>query len=278
MSAENRLLSLSLTEPLKPRIVAPEDAAEMASNSGREDDRGRSLETVRAETVEVTPATRIAVAAEPRSPGADRFRYLRMRLRELRGKTKLQSLAITSPLPQDGKSTVAMNLATVLSAGGERSVLLVEADLHRPTLARTLSIPVTSGLAECIEQGRNPLAEVVRLNPLGWYLLQAGKAQGNPTELLQSEAFSAVIGKLVPQFDWVLFDTPPVAPLTDALSVARQVDATLLVVRAHQTPCEAVEDALALLGPGSVAGIVFNAADHLNKLYDKYSHYYHRKK
>ena len=156
--------------------------------------------------------------------------------------------------------------------------MLVEADLHHPTLARTLSIPVGPGLAECLEEGRDLLEELTRLNPLGWYLLQAGKARGNATELLQSEAFSTLLAKLASHFEWVLFDTPPVAPLTDALSVARLADATLLVVRAHQTPAEAVEDSLTLLGPGSVAGIVLNAADHLNKLYDKYSHYYDRKK
>jgi capsular exopolysaccharide synthesis family protein len=275
LSAENRLLSLSLTEP---QILTHQHVAESTENCVNDVEPDWSPQDLRAENVEITPGTRIVVANEPRSPGADRFRYLRMRLRELRNKTKLHSLVITSALPKDGKSTVALNVATVLAEGGEQSVLLVEADLHHPTLARTLGISIRPGLAESVEGGGNPLAEVTRLDPLGWYLLQAGKARGNPTELLQSKAFASCIGKLTSHFDWVLFDTPPVAPLTDALSVARQVDATLLVVRAHHTPCEAVDDALALLGPGAVAGVIFNAADHLNHLYDKYARYYDRRK
>ncbi|MGJ5813859.1 CpsD/CapB family tyrosine-protein kinase [Paludibaculum fermentans] len=226
------------------------------------------------ETITVLPASRIVMFSEPRSPGADRFRLLRMRLRELRGLVKLQTLAITSPLPQDGKSTVALNLATTLAEGGKRTVLLVEADLHRPSLAHSLGVAARPGLSECLESGLNPLAAISRIEPLGWYLLQAGTPEANPTELLQAAPFPGILEQLAPHFDWILFDTPPVAPLTDALSVARYVDATLLVIRASRTPCSAVDDALALLGPKRVAAIVLNAAEGLNKLYDKYSSYY----
>jgi capsular exopolysaccharide synthesis family protein len=200
-----------------------------------------------------------------------------MRLRELKAKGPLKSLAITSPLPQDGKSTIAMNLATVLAESGKQKVLLIEADLHRPTLSRSLGIPARPGLAECLESGLNPMLALRRLEPLCWYLLQAGEPRGNPTEILQSGAFVQVMETLSPLFDWILIDTPPVAPLTDALCVARIADASLLVLRARHTPRETVEEALALLGPGRVAGIVFNAAEGLHRLYAKYSGYYGKK-
>lgn len=226
------------------------------------------------EEVDLKPMHRIVTVSDPRSPGADRFRYLRMRLRELSAKGPLKFLVITSPLPADGKSTVAINLATTLSERGLRSVLLIEGDLHRPSLAKTLGIPVRAGLAECIEDGVDPLAALTKLNPLNWYLMQAGQPHGNPTEILQSASTSIVLQTLAPHFDWILIDTPPLAPLTDALSLARLADASLLVLRAGHTPREAAEEALALLGPGHVAGIIFNGAEGLNKLYKKYSGYY----
>lgn len=226
------------------------------------------------ETVEIKPEQRLIVLTEPRSPGADRFRYLRMRLRELRGKGQLKSLVITSPTPQDGKSTVAMNLATVLAESGRRRVLLVEADLHRPSLTRTLEVPVLPGLAECLESGLDPIEAIRKIEPLHWYLLQAGKPQGNATELLQTAALPTVLDLLTAHFDWVIVDTPPVAPLTDALCLARLVDAVLVVLRAGRTPQEAVHEALDLLGPGKVAGLIFNGAEELNKLYERYAGYY----
>jgi Mrp family chromosome partitioning ATPase len=78
-------------------------------------------------------------------------------------------------------------------------------------------------------------------------------------------------------FDWILIDTPPVAPLTDAVSLSRHVDGTLLVVRAGCTPQEAVKEALTLIGPKHVLGIVFNAAESLNRLYSQYYGYYDKK-
>jgi len=199
-----------------------------------------------------------------------------MRLRELQQTANLRTLAVTSALPQDGKSTVAMNLATALAERGDRRVLLVEADLHHPTIARDLKITCRAGLGECLETGQAPLSSVSRLEPLGWYLLQGGSVAGNPTDLLHTERFSDIVRQLSSHFDWVLFDTPPVAPLTDALSVSKQCDATLVVVRAHRTPSSAVDEALELLGPKKVAGIIFNGAEGLNRLYYKYSSYYQR--
>lgn len=235
------------------------------------------LSQVPVEHVEITPASRVVTITDPRGPGSDRFRLLRMRLRELRNKAKLVSLLITSPLPQDGKSTVALNLATCLAERGQSKVLLIEGDLHRPTLGKKLGISSRPGLAECMEVGVDPLSALCRLEPMHWYILQAGEPKGNPAEFLQSASLSATLGRLSPIFDWILIDAPPLAPLSDAISLSRQADATLLVVHADRTPREAVDEALALIGPGRVAGVIFNGAQGLNRLYSKYGEYYGRK-
>jgi capsular exopolysaccharide synthesis family protein len=216
------------------------------------------------------PESRIAVLVDSKGAGADRFRFLRMRLREIQAMAKLSSLAITSSLPRDGKSTVALNLATALAEQGRRSVVLVDADLHRPSLADSLGIPRRPGLAECLEGELDPISALQRVEPLALYLLDSGDAQKNPTELLQTDALVTIVQKLSSQFEWIIFDTPPVAPLTDAISLSRAVDASLLVVRAGSTPKQAVEEAVERLGKKHVLGVVFNGSEGLNRAYSKY--------
>jgi polysaccharide biosynthesis transport protein len=232
------------------------------------------LQQIPEEEVHVHPSSRIVLHTDPLSPGADRFRYLRMCLRELWNAGKVKSLLITSALPQDGKSTVALNLATALAEGGKRNVLLVEADLHNPSLTRQLGLEAKFGLTDCLESNLNPLSAIRRLTPLNWYLLPAGVPVDHPTELLQTEAHGLLMQKLVSLFDWVLFDSPPVIPVTDALSLARQTNATLLVARQGRTPREAVEKTIALLGKQRVLGIVLNGVDGIEHRYSGYYGYY----
>lgn len=238
---------------------------------------GPEIDCLPIENVRLQPESRLVFHTDPRSPAADRYRYLRMRLRVMSEAGKLRSLLITSALPQDGKSTTALNLATALAEQGKRSVLLIEADLHHPTLREQLGIESWPGLAECLEDGLDPLAAVRRLNPLDWYLLPAGEPRGNPTELLQSDALATVMSKLSPRFDWILIDSPPITPLTDALALARQADASLMVVRAHRTPRATVEKAIELLGRKHVLGIVLNGLEGLDRVYSKYYGYYGKK-
>jgi capsular exopolysaccharide synthesis family protein len=235
------------------------------------------LDQVPTEKVQLSAGSRVALLTDSRSPGADRLRFLRMRLLELRQLAKLKSIVVTSPMPEDGKSTIAMSLATGLSERGQRPVLLLEADLHQPTIGRSLGVRLRPGLAECLEDGVDPLTLLRNVEPLGWYLLHAGNPRGNPTELIQSDALKGVMESLAPYFDWILIDTPPVIPLTDALSLSRQVDATLLVARADRTPREAIEQALTVIGRKHVLGLVLNCADSLERLYSEYYGHYGKK-
>ena len=184
---------------------------------------------------------------------------------------------ITSPLAEEGKSTIAMSLATTLAEQGQRAVLLIEADLHQPSIGKSLGLGPRPGLAECLEDGLDPLSQLSKVEPLSWYSLRAGNPRGNPTELMQSDALKTVLERLTPYFDWILIDTPPVLPLTDALSLSRQVDATLLVARADRTPREAIEQALTVIGRKHVLGIVLNGVEGLGRLYSEYYGHYGKK-
>jgi protein-tyrosine kinase len=229
-----------------------------------------ALQQIPVEEVHLHAGSRIALYTDPRGVAADRFRFLRLRLRERAETGTLKSILVTSALPQDGKSTVALNLATALAERGKRNVLLLEADLYHATIAQNLGIPVRPGLAECLEGGLDPVSALRRLEPLGWYFLPGGHPHGNPTELLQSDRLPNVLGALSRHFDWVVIDSAPVIPVTDAVSLARHADATLLVVRAGHTPHQSVTAACTLLGPKHVIGIVLNGVEGLDRVYSKY--------
>jgi polysaccharide biosynthesis transport protein len=228
------------------------------------------LDVIAADTVQIERSSRIVVHDDPRGPCADRFRLLRLRLNERWNAETMKTLLITSPLSNDGKSTVALNLATALAERGKRTVLLIGADLHHPTLAEQLGVSERRGLADCLEQNLEPLSVIRRMEPLGWYLLPAGKARGNPTELLQSGALGEIKQQLSQHFEWILIDSPPVIPLADVLALKQRSDASLLVVRAGRTPTESVERSLTLLGRKHVLGIVLNGVEKFDRAYSKY--------
>ncbi len=222
------------------------------------------------ETVEVRPETRLVAFTDPRGPTADRLRFLRLRLNPVWNADKLKRLLITSPLPHDGKSTIALNLAVTLTEEGKRTVLLVEGDLHRSTISKELGLAGRLGVAECLESDSDPCSLVRRIEPIGCYFLPAGNPRSNPSELLQRGALSTMMESLSRHFDWILIDSPPVAPLTDALSWKERADATLLVVRAGRTPTHATEEALNLVGRKHVLAIILNGVEGLDQTYKKY--------
>ena len=222
------------------------------------------------ETVEVRPETKLSAYTDPRGPMADRLRFLRLRLNQVWNAEKLKKLLITSPLPHDGKSTTALNLAVTLTEEGKRSVLLVDGDLHRSTITKDLGLASRPGVAECLESDADPRSLVRRIEPLGFYFLPAGNTRNNPSELLQKAALPAMMDSLTPHFDWIVIDSPPVAPLADALSWKERTDATLLVVRAGITPSQATAEALNLVGRKHVFAIVLNGVVGLDRAYKKY--------
>ena len=226
--------------------------------------------------VEIGPAARLVVHTDPGGAAAARFRLLRVQLRGLSHKASLRSILITSATPQEGKSTVALNLATALAEGGSRSVLLIDADLHRSNIERVLGLKARPGLAECLGRSQNPDQFVTRLDPLGWHLLPHGEAPGNPSELLQTAPFAGLLQDLLRRFEWILVDSPPVLPLADAVSLSRHTDASLVVARAGQTPRAAVEETVSLLGERCVLGVLLNGAESIGKGYSKYYRYYKR--
>jgi len=146
----------------------------------------------------------------------------------------------------------------------------LEADLRRPFLGQQLQLKASPGLAECLEQGFDPLSAIRRIEPLRFYLLPAGKPVANPLALLQSQRFSKLIQDLADYFHWILIDSPPVSPVADTLALKAHIDGTLLVVRARVTPRDAMEEAVKHFEPGQVIGLILNGADGLDRSYSQY--------
>jgi Mrp family chromosome partitioning ATPase len=226
---------------------------------------------------EVSPVpadSRVVVYSDPKSAGADRLRLVQIRLKSIQAAKKLKSVLITSPLPGDGKSTVALNLATVLCENGKVPVLLLEGDVHRPALLKRLGLKPWLGLTECYERGDDPMLAIRRIDPLGFYLLPAGRPLEDSVSLFQSNFIAQLIqGLLSPSFSWIVIDSPPTTPVADILALKAQADGTLLVARAGVTPREAIEESARNLGREHVLGIILNGVEGLHRTYSKYYGY-----
>jgi len=235
------------------------------------------IQQIPAVTAKPELGARIVFAAQAFISTADRFRLLRMRLRELAKSGKLRTLLVTSALPNDGKSTITLNLAAALAEHGDQAVLVLEADLRRSALGKKLGLDSWPGLAECLEGSLDPMSAIRRIEPQGWYLLPAGKKGAEALQLLQTEVISALLNRLSTFFDWILIDSPPALLVTDSVALSHYADATLLVARAGFTPRDSIEEAIQAIGRNRVLGIVLNGVEGLNPSYAKYyrSYYSH---
>jgi len=222
----------------------------------------------------ISPESRVIVYHDPTSAGADRFRLAQIRLKSLQASRGLKSILITSPMPGDGKTTVSLNLATVLSENGKVPVLLLEADVYRPTVLQRLGLKPWAGLSECARRGEDPMLAIRRIKPLGFYLLPAGQRAENDVDILQSAFTSQLVKSLsASSFAWVLIDAPPTTPVADVVTLNAHADATLLVARAGATSREAIEESTRNLGRDRILGIILNGVEGLNKIYSRYYGY-----
>ena len=209
---------------------------------------------------------------------AESFRSLRsalfyMSFNGVRPKT----LLITSAVPNEGKSTVAANLARTLVLGGSR-VVLVDGDLRRGTLHRLLGLQRGPGLAEVLRQPETLEKVIQRESLLNFAFISSGSVSTDSGDLLLGPAFDQILGWLRLQFDYVLFDSSPVFAADDSSTVAPKLDGTLFVVRSRFSGARPVREALDILHQrgARVLGVIFNQADVSARsyYYYKYPEYY----
>jgi protein-tyrosine kinase len=197
---------------------------------------------------------------------AEQYRALRHMV-ELKHKTDNVSLiAVSSPGAGDGKTITAINLAGALAQAPEARVLLVEADLRRPTVGSLLGFGDAGdpGLVDAILDPNLMLADIVHPRPpFNLSVVLAGQTPPSPYEVLKAPRLGALLAEARRDYDYVVLDTPPLAGVQDCRVIAHWMDGILIVVAAHHTPQPLLEAALDVLDPLKVIGVIFNASDQL---------------
>jgi capsular exopolysaccharide synthesis family protein len=201
--------------------------------------------------------------SEPRSFEAEQYQRLRQQLERLAATRQLSVIAMTSAVVGDGKTFTTLNLAGALARREGRKVLVIDADLRRPSVMSALGLDSPDeGLATALKSRTGSLAEYTRpLEGTSIMLLPGEVVPGGSYELLTSGRFAQLIAEARATYDFVLIDTPPVLPMPDSGLVRDLVDGYLVVVSARSTPRKLLGEALNLLEPASVIGLVYNRDD-----------------
>jgi capsular exopolysaccharide synthesis family protein len=182
----------------------------------------------------------------PLSPEAEPFRMLRAGIRFSSVERPLRTLLIAAPRPRSGKSTVAANLALSFSQVGER-VLLVDADLRRPSLSRIFNVQARVGLTTLLLRGGDLAEHVIADIHDGLDLMPSGPLPPNPSELLSSQRLVDALARMAENYDMVILDAPPALVTTDSVILASMVDGTLCVVDLGSTRRRDVQRTMGLL-------------------------------
>jgi capsular exopolysaccharide synthesis family protein len=217
-------------------------------------------------------------AVTPSTHGGEDFRRLRTNLQFIGQETKGQGQAfvVTSPLPGEGKTTVALRLATVLAQAGEH-VLLIDADLRRPQIAKRLGLEGAVGLTTLLI-GRAGEADVLQATAQnGLTVMASGSIPPNPSELLASATMTQVLAAARKIFRYIIIDTSPLLPVTDAAILAHQTDGALVIINSQKTTTPQLRAALESIdaAKGKVLGLIVNKIKRERRGYgSKYDYYY----
>ena len=220
---------------------------------------------------------KLVIAPSPNAQLVEQFRGLAAALHRARSEaapgTHLRVVMVTSADASEGKTLTAANLALTLSESYKQRVLWVDADLRRPSLGQLCQIPDTGGLSEGLKATTEQKLRVVSITDT-LTVLPAGRPDPDPMSSLTSPRMSRILREAETRFDWVVLDAPPIGPIADAGLLCSMVDAVLLVVRAEQTKCAAVQKAVESIGRDRILGVVLNGADDLEDVGygDYYSH------
>jgi capsular exopolysaccharide synthesis family protein len=205
----------------------------------------------------------------PASFEAEQYRVLRHTIEQLRRSVELSVIAVSSPVAADGKTTTSINLAGTLAQASDARVLLVDADLRAGSLAAHLGLDeqAVPGLVDAILDANLTLEAITQTHRhLNLSVVTAGRRSTAPYEVLKSPRVGELFTEARQKYDYVIVDTSPLVPVPDGRVLGKWVDGFLIVVAAHQTPRKLLEEALSLMEPSKVVGMVFNGDDrHVSK-------------
>jgi capsular exopolysaccharide synthesis family protein len=220
-----------------------------------------------------------------RGENIEQFRGLRSQLYQYRDQAKLKTILISSGMPAEGKTFVAVNLAISLARNKNNKVLIIDGDLRSPSLHVILGAPDIPGLTEYLAGTAEP-NDIMQHNQISdifenglsrgipnLTFIPAGAGGDNSSELVANHRIEELIAILAPHFDWILIDSPPVLAVADAIDLARAADAVVLVARGATTPFDIAQRAQASFSNARILGFVLNAVKDVPPN-SSYSYYY----
>ena len=224
-----------------------------------------------------------------RGAAVEQFRSLRSHIYQARYEAPMKTILIASGMPSEGKSFIAANLAMSLARNSIHNILLIDADLRRPTLHGLLGTQNSPGLSDYLD-GNADLTEIMqrdRIQDTGanasagkvpnLTFIPSGKSRDNSSELVANHRIDELIAAVSPSFDWIVIDAPPVLAVTDAVELARAADAVLLVARSGSTPYEVAQRTRTSFHNSRILGFVLNAvkdSPHTGSYNYNYNYYY----
>jgi protein-tyrosine kinase len=278
-----------------PATAAPGEAGTDVFSSpwtfGGEEDRkggaGTALAPAVSPSAEHRPHGRLAlfkgfkpevlgrIVAAPGAPSmlAEQFRRLAATLHHAQIVQGTKIIMVTSANPGDGKTLTSTNLALTLSESYRRQVLLIDADLRRPSLHDVFQVPNVVGLNDGLKAMNEARLEIIKITD-SLTLLPAGRPDPDPMSSLASSRMREILKEGSDRFDWVIVDTAPLGLLADANLLSVMIDGALLVIRANQTPHADVLRAVESLGREKVLGVVLNAVEQTSKDSEYYGRSY----
>lgn len=214
---------------------------------------------------------------QPKSPVAELFRSLRTNIQFKSFDKQIKTILVTSSNPTEGKSTVISNLAVVM-AQSDNKVLLIDGDLRKPNVHNFFKLNVNKGLTSLLTQKGKVEDFIQKTEIPGLDVMTSGPIPPNPSELLASIAMKKIVEELIQKYDLVLFDSPPVGHVTDAVVISTFCDASILVCAQGFTKIEDAKKAKQQLESVNTnfLGVVLNKVDPKGK--DEYYYYYSSEK
>lgn len=209
----------------------------------------------------VSPENKLVCVTDEESLATEKFRFLGVRLRHIQQRHPLKRVLVTSSLAEEGKSTVAANLACALAKRHEQRTLLLDGDLRRPTLAQQFGLGKIPGLSELLQGEPSPSMNIYKVEDLGFWIMPAGSPPRSPLEFMQSRKLSLLMDQLAGWFDWIVIDSPPLLPLADTSVWMRLADGVVLVTRPGRTSKRQLQRALETVEQPKLLGAVVNGSN-----------------
>jgi len=224
------------------------------------------------------PTTMLFLNGDEGARGTEEFRTLRSRLYHLREKMPLKKLLVTSALPKEGKSFTASNLAQVVVRQHGRRALLIDGDLRAPRLHAMLGTTSDPGLSDYL-LGKNDEFSIMQRGPLeNLFFIPSGTGAADPAELVGNGRLKLLLQRVEPLFDWIIIDSPPAIPVSDASVLAKVCDGVLMVVRSNATPFDVARKARQEFPDQALVGVVLNGTREDSVPYARYYYESYQKK